>query len=705
MDTSSPTDPTLQVDAATAGLGSDPSTVAPPRAPGPPLPERPFGRYVLRRELGRGGFGVVHEAWDTQLGRSVALKMLLARDDPEDRAAERHLREARSIARLKHPSIVTIHDVGEIDGQPYFTMELLAGRSLEECLRAQDAWTTFPVRRRVEIAWQIAEALGYAHAQGVVHRDVKPSNVMIDLSGRAMLMDFGLAKAVSGPATRELTASNAIVGTPHYMSPEQADGAKDQIGPASDVFSLGVLLYRALTDALPFEGEGVRALVAILSKDPIPPSKRSPRVQRDLETIVMRCLEKDTRRRFADGAALAAELRRWLDGEPILSRPTSWVERTLHVAGKHRPLVVLGMVTLVFAVSLWHAWRDQKAKSELADRAAKEKQAAEGREKAQREAIDLLERARPALAKAQLALHDKDASYEAIVTQVDAGQRLIERALLACPDLPLGHLLLGESWEALGRDDRAEACYEEALRRDPRFGPARFRLGRLLLVKAFLATMDMTGRKQERMDPVASAWAKKAEEQIRESFSSDADFDSPVDRDLASAMVAYAGGNRPEAAKRCEEALRAHGNETGREELLWVLALARIETLPTATLDQALAIRPKFPLALCTRAMLRDHAGDSAGAIADYTDAIACCPRLAFAFANRGNLRAKTGDRAGALADFGAALAIDPKLVPALVDRGVLHADLREWDAVIADTTAAIQAANRSVKAKSRAGR
>ncbi len=309
------------------------------------LAGRPFGRYRLLEEVGRGGMGVVWKAWDTQLKRVVAVKQVLPdRAGPE--WVERFLREAQSAARLRHPSVVAIHDVGVVDSQHYFTCDFVEGTSLEALAK-----TALPVRRAVELVRAVAEALAAAHAQGIVHRDVKPGNVLVDAAGRPYVTDFGLAKDVADEHRVALTTEGDIVGSPAYMSPEQAQGMVDGVGPASDQFSLGVVLYELLTGRRPFDDHGIPNLLrSIQERDPVRPSAANPRVHPDLETVCLKAMEKDPAKRYAAMDEFAADLGRWLDGEPIHARPVGPLARLVRKAARHKAVSAILAAALVVSL-------------------------------------------------------------------------------------------------------------------------------------------------------------------------------------------------------------------------------------------------------------------------------------------------------------------------------------------------------------------
>lgn len=288
-----------------------------------PLPKlESFGDYVDLKQLARGGMGIVYEARQVSLNRKVALKMLLGGRLARDADLRRFRSEAEAAARLDHPNIVPIYEVGERDGLPFFSMKLIEGRTLTERLSDTDA----PVspREAAQLVSKVARAMHYAHEHGILHRDVKPSNILLDAHGEPYITDFGLAKVEGGSS--DLTLSNTVIGTPAYMSPEQAAGKSRELTTVSDLYSLGAVLYELLAGRPPFQGTtAIETLQQVTQSEPRPPSFWNPFVDVDLQTICLKCLEKEPHRRYASALGLAEDLDRWSRHEPILARPsTPW---------------------------------------------------------------------------------------------------------------------------------------------------------------------------------------------------------------------------------------------------------------------------------------------------------------------------------------------------------------------------------------------
>jgi hypothetical protein len=327
-----------QADAAAARSGFVPGVTS--------LPAR-FGDYDLLEELGRGGMGIVYRAAQRSLGRTVALKMLIrgAFATPADLARFRS--EVEAAARLDHPGIVPILEVGENEGHPYFTMRLVEGTTLARRL----ASGPLGAREAATILAKVADAVHAAHTGGVLHRDLKPSNILIDAGGEPHVSDFGLAKRLQSDDS--VTHTGAILGTPCYMSPEQAAGSRGEIGPASDVWSLGAILYQTLTRRPPFQAASpVDTLLAVLESDPPLPRSLAPGVDRDLEMIALKSLQKPQDLRYGSAADLAGDLRAYLSGEPVAARSGGLLDIASRLFRETHHAVVLENWGLLW---MWHS--------------------------------------------------------------------------------------------------------------------------------------------------------------------------------------------------------------------------------------------------------------------------------------------------------------------------------------------------------------
>jgi WD40 repeat protein len=334
-------------------LGQDPTALGAGLATAPrqsePTRIRYFGDYEIVREIARGGMGVVFQARQVSLNRPVALKMIIAGQLADDDAVRRFYIEAEAAANLDHPGIVPIYEVGEHDGQHYFSMGFVEGQSLSGLLAAGP----LPPRQAAELTMKVAEAIEYAHQRGVIHRDLKPANILLDHAGHPRVTDFGLAKKLKGDSG--LTGSGQIMGTPSYMPPEQAGGKRGEVGPAADVYALGATLYALVTGRPPFQAStAMDTVLQVISDEPVPPRRLNASVPLDLETICLKCLEKEPARRYASAEGLGEDLRRFLAGEPVLARPIGAPARLWRWC-KRRPVVAglsAAVATLILFVAI-----------------------------------------------------------------------------------------------------------------------------------------------------------------------------------------------------------------------------------------------------------------------------------------------------------------------------------------------------------------
>ncbi|MFO0845160.1 MAG: serine/threonine-protein kinase [Gemmataceae bacterium] len=525
-----PADPTFLADSPLPPAGDadpeffTPDTLLPEDGP-TPLDRRRAAElvpgYEILQELGRGGMGIVYKAKQLGLKRVVALKMILAgaHAGPEERA--RFLQEAEAIARLAHPNIVGVYEVSQHAGQPYFSLEFCPGGSLAEHLTG----TPLPPRLAARLTLPLARAVQHAHDHGIVHRDLKPGNILLSLqdgenrtqiekaakgdSGQAAFFilysaipkvtDFGLAKRLDGDSR---TRDGDVMGTPSYMAPEQAAGKVHQIGPHSDTYALGAILYELLTGRPPFVASSpMETVFQVITRDPVPVRALQPKTPRDLETVALKCLQKEPHKRYASAAALADDLQRYLDGQPILARPVGPLESAWRWTRRHpaqAALVAVLMLAGAGGVAGW-AWFTQQLRVEkrLANDKAAEAEEARGQavsSQREAEASERLAKDNEVLAEARFLkmLEVADRYFtevsESTLLHEPGMQPLRERLLSQARDFYAGFVRdrpndprlegeLARSVYRLGGIDAELARYDDAV---AHFADARARFDRLL---------------------------------------------------------------------------------------------------------------------------------------------------------------------------------------------------------------------------------
>src|SRR5437667_873693 len=329
--------------------------VPPPRTPRPAKMLGDLGDYEVLEEIGRGGQGVVYRAHQKSLNRIVALKVIGLGPWTTETHLKRFRREAEAAASLEHPGIVPIHEVGEREGQCYFSMKFVEGGQLDEVFKHEP----LSIRRAVELVAKVARTVHYAHEHGILHRDIKPGNILLDQNGEPHLTDFGLARLVEADST--VTGTLEVLGTPSYMAPEQAAGNNTAISCNTDIYGLGAVLYQLLTGHPPFAGGTTYETVKLLLEtEPRQPRLLNPKVDRDLSTICLKCLQKDPKRRYASALSLAEDLEHWLKHEPILARHAGifahgkkWVRRNPAIAA-----LIAALVALAAAMG-WNVWKSE----------------------------------------------------------------------------------------------------------------------------------------------------------------------------------------------------------------------------------------------------------------------------------------------------------------------------------------------------------
>jgi serine/threonine-protein kinase len=599
-------------------------------------PSSRVGRYVKVSRLGSGGMGEVWKGWDTELGRWVALKFM-KHDDPNEVA--RFRREAQTAARLNHPNIASIYEVGESGGRPFIAMQYIAGATLG-ALPRDDA------RRLVELSRDAALAIHHAHEQGVVHRDLKPANLMVEEgTGRIYVMDFGLAKPTTVDSS--LSASGAILGTPAYMSPEQARGDTALVGPANDVYSLGATLYELLTNRPPFQESEIYALLRkVVDEDPPPVRRLNPRVNPDLETIVLKCLEKEPDRRYASAQALAEDLVRWLKGEAIEAHPPSLFYKARKFVSRRKAVTALAaVVAAVVGLLVPFLMSERSERRFLGELGEIRAQMLTVKEWTRQEFRT------PAEIRAALAQH---------VGKVSA---FVERH----PDLPQGYYVRAHGRLLQSALAKADEDLRAALSLDPSFAPAWLLLARIRLEEYDRHQTAATDQEREANRVAARQLLLDAQEALRRGWSAGSE---------ALAIDRWGLARTPEdsVTETLGRAIREHHLERRTDEAIRILRAAQVEN-PSPEYCRWLAF------------MVDDRQEKSRW----HDLAVRIAPHSAGGYTERGLARIQANDIDGAMADYDRAIEIDPDGSWGYVDRAVVWSKKREFDKAVADCTRAIE--------------
>ena len=695
-----------------AGLPAPP-TAGLPRVPG----------YEVQEVLGHGGMGVVYLARHLRLNRPVALKMLLAGVYPRPGELERFFREAEAVAGLRHANIVQVYDVGESEGRPYYTMEFVEGGTLARKM----AGRPLPARAAAALLATLAEAIQAAHQSGVVHRDLTPANVLLTADGTPKITDFGLARRLHEAG--DLTRSGVPIGTPSYMSPEQALGRRDAIGPATDVYALGAILYEMLTGRPPFRAATAQETeLQVIMEEPVPPSRLHAKVPRDLETICLKCLHKKPRQRYAGGAALAEDLRRFLRGEAIAARPAGRFERLARWVRRRpaRATLVLAIILPLLALAGDTAWRIRQ--SWLDKAAAAERSRNEAAAEADLRDVARLQRqsdyweAGVALERGRARLGDSGpARLYLLVTQA---QRDLELPLrldaIHRERFTLVEGRFRDAAEARFNRARADRDYEEAFRsaglggpaEDPDATAARFRTSASL--PALVAALDDWSccsadrvrqawllRVARAADP--DAWRDRARDPAAwgdAAVLAELARTAPIAGQPVSLLLALGerfqavGGDGIGFVRKVQQAhpddfwanftLAAMIDGAGVESKDKIQAIPYYQKALTAR-PEAVAVMSNLGLVYFKQYWLDDNAKDwGAGAISRYRQALQIDPNFAPAHNNLGLvLKAGKGDWSGAVPHFREALRINPRLAHAHAHLGEIDAGQGRLDAAI----------------------
>jgi tetratricopeptide (TPR) repeat protein len=627
-------------------------------------PANRLGKYVLLEELGRGGMGRVYRAWDPSLGRAVAIKLLLFHE-PEDLL--RFRQEAHLAAALDHPGIVQVHEMGEAEGRLFIAMQYVDGRSLEGGAR-------LPLRKAAETIRDAARAIAFAHERGVIHRDLKPGNLLLARDGRVRVTDFGLAKRSDA---RSL--SGTAVGTPSYMSPEQAAGRASAVGPRSDVYALGATLYGILAGRPPFTGADVLSVLrAVVTEDPPALRRLNPRVPWELETVTLKAMEKDPARRYASASELAEDLDRYLQGEAVWARRPGGLTRLRRFAKRRRAFLgaagaFLAAAALGAAVFV-PSWRDERRAKERAE--------------AEVHTLRGLGTLWTQVVLAKQGFHVEASDPGRVAARIRELVGRVGAFVAANPKLPQGYYVRAQARLYVGETREAEGDLRRALEADPGFAPGLVLLGRLKLEEHSwriygLPDPGHKGARQAAAAPLVEEAGKLLAEGLKRGSEGAAPErwglvrtrEDDVALVVAQALQArFLRGDLGAAVRLLEE---AQAKEGAAEYCNW-LGLLSGPGLNVEWQTRALKHMPHFPKAYLDRGEARLRRDDLEGALRDFARAVELRPDLAVARANLGGALLLQGDAGRAFDELTRALELDAGHVLAWANRAI--ARLRRQD-------------------------
>jgi tetratricopeptide (TPR) repeat protein/tRNA A-37 threonylcarbamoyl transferase component Bud32 len=735
--------PTAASDRATPSVSSVGAISLGPESPGrAPAPK--VSGYELLGRLGHGGMGVVYKARHVRLDRVVALKMVLAGAHATPEHLARFRAESQAVAQLQHPNIVQIHEVGEQDGLPFFSLEYVGGGSLAQKIGGQPR----PTREAAHMIETLARAVDYAHRHGVVHRDLKPANILLTQDGVPKVTDFGLAKRLELDTTQ--TRTGTILGTPSYMAPEQARGDHKETGPLTDVYALGAILYELLTGRPPFAAATPsRTILQVLNEEPVPPTRLRPDTPRDLETVCLKCLQKDPARRYPSSAELADDLHRLLADEPIRARPVGAVERTWRWCRRNPRtagmVAAIGVLLSVVAVSL--AWVGVRASREREAVVQTRKSATERIDQAAaavaagdyRRARDLIVWSDPFL-DVSPALYDVRDRREMLRTQVTVYaefKQLLDDARFACRFGSRAEKERGRKTcaQLLALYDQIESQTGPATAGLPPLDSEQLQLFKEDAFEAFLVAalveQELATDEPARREAANQAikWLNRAETilpgtralyvqraacwgKLGNTEADQADLKRAMSIEPASAVDLFWRGYvehlRGEAALRKGDTKAAQ--DYFRKEVAayaafvqlrpdnfwgyfnWANCLTSLNDYDDGAIafTNCIRIRPDFPWPYNNRGVVHHRKGRNEQAVQDCTTALDRNPNYVEARANRGTAYAAMGKTDLAFDDLNRAIELDPNFTPAYSERAKLYRARKQYTEAIRDCDRAV---------------
>ena len=711
-----------------------------------PLQGKDLGRYLLEDLIGEGASAVVFRARDKELNRLVAVKILKEVAALNPMMRKRFVREAQVVARISHPNVVTVHDVGTKDGISFLVMEFVEGKSLSYALETG----MLKFRDRVEIVEKVARGIHAAHGEGVVHRDLKPANIILELDGEPKVADFGLAH-VREPETR-LTMSGATLGTPAYMAPEQVRGDIKSIGPKTDVYSLGVILYEMITKRIAFPGTTpVEMYRTIIEEEPVPPRKINPDISHDLETICLKAMDRESARRYGSALEFAEDLKRYRKGEPVMARPPSTIYKIRRALWRRKlitlPILAASVVlfcALAILIPRLEKASEEKKRAEQKVTSIKTENEKKDRESAQREAA--FKKPRPYLDEARRIRTQIDYHLVNSKTKPDTEsmQPLIREAfdnlktaLDLFPEYAEAYLEAGRLARIVGKKPTLyEAYFSQAIEADPTLATAYIERIQVRLEQNYELRFDWKSTPLPSTDSSEKLlarirndfqeiqeWSKDRKElKLAEGliFVAEGEYEraAPLLREYAEAMIsdhrawqwlctAEIGRKDVEAAlKAVNNGLRYHPWDVN----LYVTRLSAYnllvaeqsrkgfsekvkETRKLMLADARLAseLNPDNITTLINLGQVCRAAGDREGAIKAYTKALEIDPERKGIHKNRGGMYLESGKMEAAIRDFGEEIRLSPEDGGAYYNRALAYLMMKKYDEAEADLDVAVE--------------